>query len=102
MTERQPESRRPAFAAALVVVAGQTWVSNSLALRPTWAFAVVSATLLLASVAIYESAWKQPPSVMRWLSASLIGVLVLANVLSLGLLVRGVFVGRTSTRSACC
>jgi uncharacterized membrane protein len=30
---------------------------------------------------------------MRWLSAGLIGVLVLANALSLGLLVRGVFVG---------
>lgn len=90
---RARESRRPAFVAALVVVAGQTWVSSSLALRPAWLIAGVSALLLLASVAIYESPWNQPSSLMRWLSAALIGVLVVGNLLGLGLLIRGIFVG---------
>jgi uncharacterized membrane protein len=88
-----PESRRPAFAAAIVVIAGQTWVSYGLGVRPVWLYTVVSAVLLLASIGIYESAWKQPPGVMRWLSAGLIGVLVVAEALGVALLVRGVFVG---------
>jgi len=89
---RRPESRYPAFAAALVVIAGQTWVSSSLGLRPVWLFAAASAALLLASVAVYVSPWEQPRSIMRWLSAAILGVLVIANALSLWLLVRGVFV----------
>ena len=87
------ESRRPAFVAALVVIAGQTWVFHSLGFRPVWVFAAVSALLLLVSIAIYESPWKQPPHMMRWLSAGLIGLLVVANATSIVLLVRGVFLG---------
>lgn len=47
-----PESRRPAFGAAVVVIAGQTWVARSLLLRPVWLFSVISAVLLVASVAV--------------------------------------------------
>ena len=88
-----PESRVPAFAAALIAIAGQTWVSRSLGFSPVWLFAAVSAALLIASVAIYLSPWDQPSSLMRALSAGLIGVLVVANAVSIVLLVRGVFVG---------
>jgi uncharacterized membrane protein len=87
------ESRLPAFAAAFVAIAGQTWVSHSLGLKPAWLFAVVSAVLLLASIGIYYSPWDEPSIVTRWLSAGLIGVLVIANAASIVLLVRGVFVG---------
>jgi len=31
-----PESRRPVFAAALFIIAGQTWIAHSLSLRPVW------------------------------------------------------------------
>ena len=92
-----PESRAPAFAAAIVAIAGQTWVSRSLGLRPVWVFAAVSAVLLAASIAIYFSPWDQPSALLRWLSAGLIGVLVVANVGSLVLLVHGVFVGSNLT-----
>ena len=89
----RPESRRPAFAAALVVIAGQTWVFYSLGFQPVWVFAAVSALLLLVSIATYESRWNEPPHLMRQLSAGLIGVLVVATAAGIVLLVRGVFVG---------
>jgi len=88
-----PESRFPAFAAMLVAIAGQTWVSHSLGFSPVWLFAAVSATLLTASIAIYLSPWKQPSGLMRLLSAGFIGVVVVANAVSTVMLVRGVFVG---------
>ena len=58
-----PESRWPAFGAAVVVIAGQAWVAKSLTLSPVWLFPVVSAVLLLASVGVYL-----PPRV-GWLLA---------------------------------
>jgi len=90
-----PESRWPAFGAALVVIAGQAWVAVSLSLRPVWLFPVISAVLLAASVAVYLPPRTEPSPFMRALAVSLVGLLVIANAVSLFRLVRGVFVGRS-------
>lgn len=91
--ETTPESRWPAFAAALVVIAGQAGVSSALGLQPAWLLPLVSAVLLGASVAVYLPERETPSKVARTLSTGLVGVLVLANIVSLVLLVKGVFVG---------
>jgi len=88
-----PESRWPAFGAALVVIAGQAWVAVSLSLRPVWLFPVFSAVLLVASVAVYLPRRTEPSPLMRALAVSLVGMLVIANVVSLVELVRNIFVG---------
>jgi len=87
-----PESRRPVFVAALVIIAGQAWVAYSLHLRPFWLFPLIATVLLAASIAVYESA-DTPGPVARILSYTLDAVLVIANAVSLVLLVRGVFLG---------
>jgi hypothetical protein len=87
-----PESRRPVFVAALVIIAGQAWVAHSLGLRPFWLFPLISTVLLIASIAVYEGR-DEPGLPLRILSHALSSVLILANALSLILLVRGVFVG---------
>jgi hypothetical protein len=87
-----PESRRPVFVAALVIIAGQAWVARSLGLHPFWIFPLVSTALLATSIAVYERA-DAPTRAARALSFAFIAVLILANAVSLVLLVRGVFVG---------
>ena len=88
----EPESRRPVFVAALLIIAGQTWVAHSLALRPVWVFPAISTVLLIASIAVYEGS-ETPGPPARVLSFVLVAVLVIANAASLVLLVHGVFVG---------
>jgi hypothetical protein len=88
-----PESRWPAFGAAVVVIAGQAWVAASLSLSPVWLFPVISAVLLVASVAVYLPERTEPSPLMRALGVSLIGMLVIANAVSLVELVRNIFVG---------
>ena len=88
----EPESRRPVFGTALVIIAGQAWVALSLRLDPFWLFPAISTVLLVASIAVYESR-DEPGLPMKILSHALSSVLILANALSLVLLVRGVFVG---------
>ncbi len=88
----EPESRRPVFVAALVIIAGQAWVARSLQLHPFWLFPAISTVLLVASIAVYEGR-NEPGLPARILSFALGGVLVLANATSLILLGRGVFVG---------
>jgi hypothetical protein len=92
--QTNPESRWPAFGAAVVVIAGQTWVAVSLSLRPAWLFPVISAVLLVASMAVYLPPRTEPSRLLRSLALSLVGMLVIANAVSLVVLVRGVFVGR--------
>lgn len=87
-----PESRRPVFAAALVVIAGQALVARSLGVHPFWVFPLASAVLLVASLAVYEGR-DEPGHLPRILSFTFIGLLVIANAVSLVLLVRGVFLG---------
>jgi hypothetical protein len=87
-----PESRRPVFAAAAVVVVGQTWVGRSLGLDPFWLFPLVSAVFLIASLAVYEGR-DEPGRLLRILSFTFIALLIVADTVSLVLLVRGVFVG---------
>lgn len=87
-----PESRRPVYVAALVIIAGQAWVAYSLRLHPFWLFPLVSTALLVASIAVFEGR-DEPGSVARVLSRALIAVLVIANAVSLVLLARGVFLG---------
>ena len=50
----EPESRRPVFVAALVIIAGQAWVARSLQLHPFWLLPLISTVLLVASIAVYE------------------------------------------------
>lgn len=88
----EPESRRPVFAAALVVIAGQAWVGRSLGLDPFWLMPAVSTVLLAASIAVYEGR-DEPGVPQRLLAHALNAVLVLATAVSLGWLVRGVFFG---------
>jgi hypothetical protein len=87
-----PESRRPVFVAALVIIAGQAWVAHSLRLSPFWLFPLISTALLVASIAVYEGR-DEPGRPARFLSHALSAVLVIANAVSLVLLVRGVFLG---------
>ena len=87
-----PESRRPVFVAALVIIGGQAWVARSLQLDPVWVFPLVSTALLLASIAMYEGR-DEPGREARVLSHTLNAVLVIANAVSLVLLARGVFEG---------
>ena len=97
--ETDPESRRPVFVAALVVIAGQAWVARSLRLDPFWIFPLVSTMLLAASIAVYERS-ETPGTTLRVLSFAFGSVLVFANAVSLVLLVRGVFVGSSLRPSA--
>jgi hypothetical protein len=94
-TPTDPESRWPAFGAAFVVMAGQAWVSVSLSLRPVWLFPVISALLLIASVAVYLPKRTEPSPLMRALAMSLVGMLVVANAVCLVQLVRIIFVGES-------
>jgi len=87
-----PESRRPVFVAALVIIAGQAWVARSLHLRPFWLFPLIATVLLAASIAVYEGR-DEPGLPARILSHALNAVLVIANAVSLVLLLRGVFLG---------
>jgi uncharacterized membrane protein len=89
----EPESRWPAFAAIVIIIAGQTWVATSLSLRPVWLYPTIAGALLLASVAVYIPSRTEPGRALRALSLVLVAVLVVANMVSLVLLVRGVFVG---------
>lgn len=89
----EPEARWPAFVAIVIIIAGQTWVATSLSLRPVWLYPTVAGTLLLASVAVYIPSRAEPGRALRALSLGLDAVLVIANMVSLVLLVRGVFVG---------
>lgn len=88
----EPESRRPVFAAALVIVAGQAWVGHSLKLNPFWLFPLISTVLLVASIAAYEGR-DEPGRLARTLAYTLSAVLVIANATCLVLLARGVFLG---------
>ena len=90
-----PESRWPAFGAAVVIIAGQSWVAVSLLLNPVWLFPVISAILLAVSVAVYLPPRTEPSPLMLALAVSLVGVLVIANAVSLVRLVRDIFVGRS-------
>jgi uncharacterized membrane protein len=80
------------FAAAVVVIAGQAWVSRSLGVDPFWLIPLGSAVLLVASLAVFEGR-DEPGMLPRILSFTFITLLVIANAVSLVLLVRGVFVG---------
>ena len=91
-TVTPPESRRPIFVAAAVIVAGQAWVGRSLGVDPFWVFPLVSAVLLVASIAVYERPG-EPGRLARTLSFLFIALVIAANAVSLVLLVRGVFVG---------
>jgi hypothetical protein len=87
-----PESRRPVFVAAIVIIAGQAWIARSLHLDPFWLFPAISSVLLVASIAVYEGR-DEPGLPLKILSLALSTVLVIANALSLILLARGVFLG---------
>ena len=80
------------FASALVIIAGQAWVAHSLHFSPLWLFPLISTVLLVASIAMYEGR-AIPGVVAKIPSHALNAVLIIANALSLVLLVRGVFLG---------
>ena len=86
------ESRGSTFLAAGAIIAGQVWLSKSLSLTPTWLFPVLSAGLLMGSVAVYRSDREEPSRLMRWFARGVVGVLALSDAAYLILLVHGVFV----------
>ena len=86
------ESRWPAFAAAFVIIVGQARLSSSLQLHPSWLLPVLAAALLVISIAFYVAPGENG-RVGRAIPLGLAGVLVVANIGSLVLLVRGVFIG---------
>jgi uncharacterized membrane protein len=90
------QSRWPAFAAALVIVVGQSLLASRLQLQPVWLLPGVAAVLLVTSVAFYISPAK-PTRVDRAISVGLASVLVIANIGSFILLARAVFLGSTLT-----
>lgn len=85
--------RGPAFAASIVVIAGQAWIAHALALRPVWLLPVVAALLLVVSVLLEVAPGGRADAFARYAAVALAGVLVIANFASLGYLVHGVFVG---------
>ena len=91
-TKTDPESRRPVFVTALVIIAGQAWVARSLQFDPFWLLPLVSTVLLAASIAVYERS-DTPVKAARVLSYTFDAVLVFADAACLVLLVRGVFLG---------
>jgi hypothetical protein len=68
-------------------------VAASLSLRPVWVYPSIAGILLLASVAVYIPSRTEPSRALRVLSLGLVALLVIANMVTLVLLVRGVFVG---------
>lgn len=86
------ESRWPAFGAIVVVIAAQSWIANSLSLRPWWPYPAVTGVLLLVSLAIYAGR-SEPGRLLRTLSIGLVSILVLGNLAATFWLVRSVFVG---------
>jgi hypothetical protein len=89
----KPEHRWPAFLAAIVAIAGQSWVAASLSVRPVWIYPLVAGILLVTSLVIYLPARREPPRALRIISLSLTAVLVIASFAVLVLLIRGVFLG---------
>ncbi len=89
----KPEARWAAFAAIVIIIAGQTWMAASLSLRLVWVYPTIAGIFLLASVAVYIPSRTEPRRALRVLSIGLGAMLVVANMVSLVLLVRGVFVG---------
>jgi hypothetical protein len=89
----EPEHRWPAFLAAAVIIAGQSWVAAVLSVRPVWVYPLVAGVLVLTSLAVYLPSRREPPRALRVVSLGLTGVLVAASMVVLVLLVRGVFVG---------
>jgi uncharacterized membrane protein len=87
------DSRGSTFLAAVIIIAGQAWLANSLVLRPVWLLPVISAVMLIASALVYRSDLEEPSVRMRLLARAVVGVLALANAICLFALVREVFVG---------
>jgi hypothetical protein len=85
------ESRGSTFVAAGIIIAGQAWLSNTLELNPVWLFPVLSAALLIGSVAVYRSDFDEPSRLMRWFARGVVGILALANMAYLVMLGRSVF-----------
>jgi hypothetical protein len=88
-----PEARWPAFVSVVVIIAGQTLVTAALSVRPVWLYPTIAGILLLSSMAVYLPSRTEPGRALRALSLGLMTVLVLANVVGVVMLVRGVFVG---------
>jgi hypothetical protein len=88
-----PEHRWPASLAVVVIIAGQTWISSVLSVRPVWVYPLVAGVLLLTSLAIYLPSRREPPRILRFLSLGLTGILVGNSLVVLVLLIRGVFLG---------
>jgi hypothetical protein len=86
------ESRWPAFSAVLLIIVGQVFVARALQLQPVWLLPGLAAVLLLASVGLYVTPG-EPGLLARVISIGLALVLVIANGVSLAMLVRGVFFG---------
>jgi hypothetical protein len=90
------ESRWPAFAAAVVIVVGQSLLASRMQLQPVWLLPSIAAALLVASVGFYISPPK-PGRLARVVSVGLASVLVIANIGIFVTLARDVFLGSPLT-----
>jgi uncharacterized membrane protein len=90
------ESRWPAFAAVIAIIAVQARLGRSLQLQPEWVLSGLAAVLLVVSVGFYVLP-RKPDRLARAVAVGLAGVLVIANASSFGLLARGVFLGSALT-----
>jgi uncharacterized membrane protein len=89
------DTRGSTFVAAVVIIAGQTWLASTLSFEPVWLFPTVSAVLLVASAAVYHSDQEEPSVQLRLLARAVVAVLASASAVTLLLLVRDVF-GKSS------
>lgn len=86
------ESRWPAFGAVVVVIVAQSWIANSLSLRPVWPYPLATGFILLVSLGVYVRK-TESGLLLRRLSVGLVSLLVLGNLAATFWLVRGVFIG---------
>jgi uncharacterized membrane protein len=96
-TTRRTESRWPAAAAVVAVIAAQLALPDPLTFGSRELMPAVEAVLLIAILATNRNQLTATSVDMRYVSLTLIGVMAVANSLSLALLVNGLLNGGATT-----
>jgi uncharacterized membrane protein len=96
-TTRRTESRWPAAAAVLAVIAAQLTLPDPLTFGSRELMPAVEAALLIAILATNRKKLTVTSKDMRYVSLTLIGVMAVANSLSLALLVNALLNGGATT-----
>lgn len=88
--------RWPAFLLSIILAAGQAVVMNILHWQPIWLLPLLYVLFLMLSIGFYDPELKRARRLDRWFAQLFIFLMVLANLISLGLLLWGSF-GPTAT-----